>query len=62
MNKILKRHEENKAKIKAWEDEMAKIAKLAGEEYKNVSQGGISTPESMFILGFVAGYKKKIHE
>ena len=51
----------SRERIKKHSEEIGRIAKLAKEAYKNVTEGK-STDESNFILGFIAGYKKKENE
>ena len=61
MNKFLENIEKSRIKNKEKAEEFGRIAKLAKESYKNVTEGE-SNPESYFILGFIAGYKKKENE
>lgn len=57
-DKFIEGIQKRKDIMKEKSEELGRIAKLAKESYKNVTKG-ISTDESNFILGFVAGYKAK---
>lgn len=52
---------EKSERIKKLFEENGRIAKLAKEAYKNVTLGK-GNAEGLFILGFIAGYKKKENE
>lgn len=61
-NKFLEESRKRKDKLQEKTNEIGKIAKKAREAFKNVTLGDAGSPESLFILGFVAGYKEKEKE
>lgn len=54
---MLLNNEKQKENLNKTSAEIHRIAKLAKEAYKNVSEGK-STPYTDFLMGFVAGYQK----
>ncbi len=60
-NESIKTIKKNRERIENLSKEINRIAKLAKEDFKNVTPGK-GSEENIFILGFIAGYKQKEKE